>query len=1436
MAAPTFVSSTSTVFNTTATPKTTASIAVQNGDVLVASVFGERSGGMTFTITTASGSVSAWTLQQENPIDNANNSYIRTATATATATGNITVNFTQTVGSSIRFGGTVAVFRNSSGIGSKGTNNNGNPGSAAPTVSITTSDANSALVFASNDWNAATGTVTFVVSSGTPVQDLADQTGAGSSYCVYSSHVVDAGAAGTKTMGMSSPSAQQYVATVIEVLGSGGGGVTLPETSTKRPVRFVPGRRPWLLNQIPPEDIDVPVTSVSGALDTTESTDTAAFAAAVEITGPFAATEVTDTAAFVAVAGVSLPITVTGLSTAVAVCGPFAFGPVEVSQIPVATISTNYQDFGQTAFISQVGFPFVAASSNSVTGIQVSLVAYGTLTDNVICQIFATSGGFPTGAALGTSTALVGSSIDTGFNEVYYNFPFPTPVALSFGVTYAAVFSRTGAADDTNKPGLFSATSPVGSRNLLYYDISGAPIWKNDSTSFPKFKITTNGQPEYFMFGRDGTTATTLQAYKWNGSSWASAATKTGFTTAILHIRGHHIDDTGTVHLAVMDGTLSSSVAVKYTSFDMGPETFLATTETVNAAASITGGLASGWGVDLVVRHDGTVVFIYNSVTVTSMARLSWRKRTGLNTYTAAVRVDDNTAFNNSKPAASISWADEVHFFWTFGGTNKFTQRTLDKTDVLQTATGTTTLATAWGGTVSYKEPFASFTSVTAGDFNAWCVDGSTPVINVTANAACGDTRRVFVDPGNSYKLHYIFINSSDSDVYQYSSVDDGVTFSPSAAGASIFAATATQAPANLSIDGKIYLRGTDYVVPYVVNDNGTLKYNEYVVRSITTSGTWASTEANDTIVISGSVAILGTLAVTEANDTALFAGGPVVSGPFASTEATDTCLINGFVGVSGTLATTEATDTANFAGGPVVSGPFAVTEAKDGAAFVGDVVVSGTLARTEAADTALFAGGPVISGPFASTETNDTALFAGGPVVSGPFASTEAIDTCLVSGFVGVSGPLVSTEITDTAAFVGTLAGVAITGTLAVTEGNDTASFAGDVIVSAQFASTEANDTCLMSGFVGVSGSLASTEITDTCLVNGFVGVSGSFASTEAKDAAVFAGSVIVSGPFASTETTDTCLVNGFVGVSGPFASTEATDTTLFAGTVTNNINASFNILEGTDTGVFAGSVIVSGPFASTEAKDAAVFAGDVIVSGPFARTEATDTCLVNGFVGVSGLFASTEVTDTINFAGSVTSGTAASFNILEGTDTGLFAGNVIVSGPFAVTEAKDSAAFVGDVKVSGPFAATEAKDTSVISGFVGVSGLLAGTETTDTANFSGTVVIPTITGIFAATESKDTANFSGLAVAASIGTLVVTESPDRAAFAGAVLGITLGTMSVVEAKDGASFKLTVVWNGAPPGFWTPVPDPIPSWGPVSDGSNPWTPVPEPVTEWSGA
>jgi hypothetical protein len=86
----------------------------------------------------------------------------------------------------------------------------------------------------------------------------------------------------------------------------------------------------------------------------------------------------------------------------------------------------------------------------------------------------------------------------------------------------------------------------------------------------------------------------------------------------------------------------------------------------------------------------------------------------------------------------------------------------------------------------------------------------------------------LFSDQGDVW---VIYRNSSDSDLYAARSTTDGSTWLTPV---NIFTATIASAAVNLSVDATIYQRGNNVVIPYIVNDAGTLKYNEYTVRTTT--------------------------------------------------------------------------------------------------------------------------------------------------------------------------------------------------------------------------------------------------------------------------------------------------------------------------------------------------------------------------------------------------------------------------------------------------------------------------------------------------------------------------------------------------------------------------------------------------------------------------
>lgn len=230
MAAPEFVQEAETAWNTTTSPKVTSSFDVQTDDVLV--VFAGAENGNVDLADPAGGSLT-WVDGPAQDISE-QQSVAMMWSATVDSSKSMTVTFTRTAGTE-RFGGNVLTFRSSGGIGATASTNNGT-GSGAPSLNITTTRDNSAIVMLVVDWNAVSGASRTYrqVNGANPVEVTFDNSGAGSTYVMYGAYYADAGPAGLKTVGLTAPSNQRYVIVAVEVLGTegGGGGTVNTETLT----------------------------------------------------------------------------------------------------------------------------------------------------------------------------------------------------------------------------------------------------------------------------------------------------------------------------------------------------------------------------------------------------------------------------------------------------------------------------------------------------------------------------------------------------------------------------------------------------------------------------------------------------------------------------------------------------------------------------------------------------------------------------------------------------------------------------------------------------------------------------------------------------------------------------------------------------------------------------------------------------------------------------------------------------------------------------------------------------------------------------------------------------------------------------------------------------------------------------------------------------
>lgn len=218
MAAPSFIQEAETAWNSGTTPKTTASFNVLAGDVLVAVAIVENNDRSLSAVT---GGSLTWTERQRVAVTD----YCQVAVSTATVDSDksMTVSFAASAGSAY-FGGNVFTFRGSDGVGASSKTN----ASGAPSLGLTTTQVDSAIVVANGDWSTVDGTVRAweTVSAGVATEQTYFRDAA--HYGVYAAYHADAGTAAAKTVGLTLPTGQKYSIVAVEVKGSGGSAVGIP--------------------------------------------------------------------------------------------------------------------------------------------------------------------------------------------------------------------------------------------------------------------------------------------------------------------------------------------------------------------------------------------------------------------------------------------------------------------------------------------------------------------------------------------------------------------------------------------------------------------------------------------------------------------------------------------------------------------------------------------------------------------------------------------------------------------------------------------------------------------------------------------------------------------------------------------------------------------------------------------------------------------------------------------------------------------------------------------------------------------------------------------------------------------------------------------------------------------------------------------------------
>lgn len=353
----------------------------------------------------------------------------------------------------------------------------------------------------------------------------------------------------------------------------------------------------------------------------------------------------------------------------------------------------------------------------------------------------------------------------------------------------------------------------------------------------------------FYFIGVSSADATKIRAYKATDptSSWSNVGTDPAITNAVSVNWVSVWQDGDTLHVATASTpSTSTNSDYYYKTFDMSSDAWTAINEAIATSVPVNGSTGYRRGISICKRSSsGYLVaafprnYLYMS---TNYNNVWWSERLGTNNWTVEANVNQQNYQLVSARVIPDPVDDRVLFCYSRESNNKYTD-VLSSADTFDSGThsnqptyvypwvypltrrtseGTTTFITGNAfqtGGVSYAAQRA-----TSADSLAWTA-------TTTSFTSATNPIRVFPDGTDIWVLY----RDSANDLYVRKSTDLGVTFGNAAL---VMTADVAQ-DAVISIDADrtgVLVRGSDYVIPFFVNDNGTLKYNEYAVRAATSN------------------------------------------------------------------------------------------------------------------------------------------------------------------------------------------------------------------------------------------------------------------------------------------------------------------------------------------------------------------------------------------------------------------------------------------------------------------------------------------------------------------------------------------------------------------------------------------------------------------------
>lgn len=125
-------------------------------------------------------------------------------------------------------------------------------------------------------------------------------------------------------------------------------------------------------------------------------------------------------------------------------------------------------------------FPNTGSVYTKIDYVSIPLLRVGTVSGNITVSIYATSGGAPTGSALGSTTMAASSVATSGTN--WYTFNFGTDISVTPGEQYAIV-KQDSSSNSSNYIGWRRSTNPDYTSGQGYTK-SGGGAWEDFSRDF----------------------------------------------------------------------------------------------------------------------------------------------------------------------------------------------------------------------------------------------------------------------------------------------------------------------------------------------------------------------------------------------------------------------------------------------------------------------------------------------------------------------------------------------------------------------------------------------------------------------------------------------------------------------------------------------------------------------------------------------------------------------------------------------------------------------------------------------------------------------------------------------------------------------------------------------------------------------------------------